>query len=161
MYCKNWKSCKCLGSMIDTPTDIKRRKSLSIEAMNKLKQVWRNKRVSTKTKLRIFNAYISSIFLYNSELWSLNRSMEGAIDAFQRRLLRRMINVTWPKKICNEKLNCITKAIPWSRIISNRRLRWFGHLIRLPEGAQRRWHLKRLSEMHPCQEEGGRRYGWT
>ena len=26
MYCKNWRSCKCLGSMIDTPTDIKRRK---------------------------------------------------------------------------------------------------------------------------------------
>jgi hypothetical protein len=159
MYCKNWRSCKCLGSMIDTPTDIKRRKSLSIDAMNKLKHIWRNKRLSTNLKLRIFNAYISSIFLYNSELWSLNKSMEGAIDAFQRRLLRRMINVTWPKKICNEKLNCITKAIPWSLIIANRRLRWFGHLVRLPEGAPAKMALKEAERDAPM-PRGRRKTIW-
>jgi len=55
--------------------------------------VWKNARLSTTTKLKIFNAYVSSIFLYNSELWSLNKSMEGAVDAFHRRLLRKMLNM--------------------------------------------------------------------
>ena len=76
-------------------------------------------------KLKIFNAFITSIFLYNSELWSLNASMEGMIDAFHRRMLRKMLNVTWPMKMSNEKIHNITKAIPWSKIVENRRMRWF------------------------------------
>ena len=159
MYCKDWKNCKCLGSMIDTSADIKRRKSLSIDAMNKLKQVWKNKRVKTCTKLKIFNAYITSIFLYNSELWSLNSSLEGAVDAFQRRLLRKMLNITWPKKISNEKLSNITKAIPWSKVIANRRLRWFGHLVRLPEGAPAKLALKEAERDAPM-PRGRRKTIW-
>ena len=54
--------------MIDTAADIKRRKSLCIDAMNKLKNVWKNNRVSTQNKLKIFIAFITSISLYDSEL---------------------------------------------------------------------------------------------
>ena len=158
-YCKDWKSCKCLGSMIDTAADIKRRKSLCIDAMNKLKNVWKNNRVSTQVKLKIFNAFIASIFLYNSELWSLNSSMEGMVDAFHRRMLRKMLNVTWPKKMSNEKVHNITKAIPWSKIVANRRLRWFGHLVRLPDGAPAKQALKEAERLCPM-PRGRRRTIW-
>ena len=110
-YCKDLKSCKCLGSMIDTAltaADIKRRKSLCIDALNKLKNVWKNNRVSTQVKRKIVNAFIASIFSYNSELWSLNSYKEGMVDVFHRRMLRKMLNVTWPKKMSNEKVNNIT-----------------------------------------------------
>ena len=67
----NWKKCKYLGTLLDTEEDIKRRKGLAISAFNQLKQFLESKRATTITKMRIFNAYVCPIFLYNSELWTL------------------------------------------------------------------------------------------
>jgi hypothetical protein len=38
----------------------------------------------------------------------------------------------WPKTITNEHVYEQTKTKPWSNTIKTRRLRWFGHVIRLP-----------------------------
>ena len=132
-YCKSWKQCKMLGSMLDTDTDIRRRKTLALSAMRKLDHYWKNNRTTIKTKVKIFNSLIASIFLYNSYLWSTNSSREGAIDSFQRRLLRHAINIKWPRKISNDALYNITQQVRWSKTINHRRYTWFGHMIRLPE----------------------------
>ena len=42
-------------------------------------------------KVRIFNTFVSSIFLYNSELWSVTKQLESKIDVVQRSLLRRIL----------------------------------------------------------------------
>ena len=52
----------------------------------------------------MFKAYVESIFLYNSELWTLTKTLEDKIDSFQRRLLRKVIRVNWPRTISNESL---------------------------------------------------------
>ena len=82
-----WKSCKYLGSLIGTEEDIKRRKL-----------------VSESVRIRIFRAYIDSIFHYTSELWILTNTLERSIDSFHQRLLRKVIHVTWPRMITNEEL---------------------------------------------------------
>ena len=92
----DWKKCKMLGTILETGNDIKRRKGLAIDAINKIKHMLNNKKVTLKTKSRAFEAYISSIFLYNSELWTNNREEE--IDIFQRKLLCiHLLNIHWPK----------------------------------------------------------------
>ena len=84
--------------------------------------------------MRAFDSYISSIFLYNSELWILTAKREESINSFHRRLLRTyVLNVTWPKVIKNENIYEKTKTKSWTSIISNRRMRWFAHVMRLPE----------------------------
>ena len=133
---------KLLGSMLDTDSDMKRRKMLSLEAMKHMEHHWRNNRNTIKTKLRIFNAYITPIALYNSHLWSMNASREGAIDAFQRRLLRHAINIRYPRRISNEALMNMTKETRWSQAIAYRRLVWFGHMMRLPAGTPVRRALR-------------------
>jgi len=85
--------------------------------------------------------------------------MEGAVDAFQRRLLRKMLNIIWLKKMSSEKFNSITKVIPWSKVIANRRLRWFGHLVRLPEGAPAKMALKEAERATPI-PRGRRKTIW-
>ena len=142
IYCKSWKSCKLLGSMLETEADMKRRKVLSLEAMRNMEHHWRNSRNSIKTKMRIFNAYITPIALYNSHLWSMNTTREGTIDAFQRRLLRHAINIRYPRRISNESLYNITKEVRWSQAIAYRRLVWFGHMMRLPAETPVRRALK-------------------
>ena len=69
--------------------------------------------------------------LYNSELWTLGKTTKEEIDAFQRKLLRKITGHKWPKIITNEKLYKLTKTEPWSIKIQRRRLTWTGHLLRL------------------------------
>ena len=131
----NWRKCKLLGSLLGTRNDIKRRKALALDALRKLNYIFNSKRISLDLKLRTFSVYVISIFMYNSELWTLTRSLENEIDAFHRRMLRYAVGVKWPNKISSENLYKITKAEKWSKTIKGRRLRWLGHLMRLPAEA--------------------------
>eukprot|EP00794_Sanderia_malayensis_P008267 gene8266-biopygen6685 len=128
-----WMKCKYLGSLLDTENDIKRRKTLAHGAFNNLKHIFESKRVTVEVKLRLFRSHVESIFLYNSELWTLTKSLENTVDVFQRNILRKILNTRWPDKIRNEDLyekKC--KVREWSKITKERRLRWYGHLLRLP-----------------------------
>jgi len=62
-----------------------------------------------------------------------NKKIGNEIDVFQRILLRRMLKIKYPYIITNENLYKCTNMIPWTQIIKRRRLRWTGHLLRLPE----------------------------
>ena len=84
--------------------------------------------------MRTFNAYVSSIFLYNAELWTLTANLEKAIDSFQRRLLRsHVLNIKWPTTVKNDQLYESTQAKPWSVTIKKKRIQWLGHVLRLPK----------------------------
>ena len=82
-------------------------------------------------KLKLFGTHLESIFLYNSELWTLTKSLEEQIDSYHRRQLRKVIDIRWPEKISNVNLYKRTKVTPWSTKIFKRRLSWLGHLLRL------------------------------
>ena len=111
---EEWKKCKYLGTLLDTEEDIKRRKQLANAAFIQYKEILTSKKIELKVRLRLFNAYISSVFLYNSELWTLTKTQENKIDTFQRNLLRRLLNIHWPFTISNEKLQEITCETNWS-----------------------------------------------
>ena len=78
----DWKNCKLVGSKLDTERDIKHRKTLVNLAFQNLKLILLSQRTSTTAKLRIFEALLESIFLYNSELWGLTKAQEAHIDVF-------------------------------------------------------------------------------
>ena len=130
---EKWKKCKCLGSLVDTENDIHRRKGITMDAMNTLNDLFKSHKLSIKTKVKIFEAYVCSIFLYNSELWVLNKKICKQVNSFQRRLLRKVLNIKYPKIMKNEEVYQQTKAVKWSKIIRKRRLTWLGHLLRLDE----------------------------
>ena len=132
---------------------------MAIAAYNQLKHIFESKRVSLEVKIRLFNSHIRSIFLYNSELWTITKKLENTIDAFQRNILRRILNVKWPETISNEKLYEKTKAEKWSRIIQRRRLQWYGHLLRLPEETPAKSAL-REARSYSCHPRGGQKLTW-
>ena len=127
----DWKSCKLLGSLLNTEKDINRRKHLSINAMQNLECIFKSKIINTPLKIRTFNAYVASIFLYNSEIWTLTTTLEQQTDTFHRKILRITIGIKWPRKISNKELYKLTKVTPWSVTIKKRRLNWLGHVMRL------------------------------
>ena len=127
----DWETCKLLGSFLETSKDVNRRKQLSLNTFNNIRYIFESNILSTELKLRTFNTYISSIFLYNSEIWTVTPTIEHQIDSFHRRLLRNVLNIKWPKKISNNNLYIITNTEKWSKTVTRRRLNWLGHLMRL------------------------------
>ena len=55
---EDWKKCKYLGTLLYTGSDIIRRKWLAISAFNKLNHIFKNKKLSTRLKVRVFNAQL-------------------------------------------------------------------------------------------------------
>ena len=130
---ETWKKCKLLGTLLDTEEDIKRRKVLAMNVVNLMKEIFFGD-ISILVILRFFNCYVSSVFLYNCETWTLTKKLENTIDSFQRRLLRiAALNFKWPNIANNETVYDVTSQIPWSQVIKRRELSWLGHLFCLSD----------------------------
>ena len=138
----DWKTCKLLGSLLDTGKDFERRKSLTFTTMTKYEHIFKSKHIGKATKVRTFSIYIASVFLYNTEIWGMNNTLSEKIDSFHRRILRYAIDIKWPKKISNQRLYETTKCEKWSKIIKRRRLNFLGHIMRLDTNTPVRIALK-------------------
>ena len=117
------------------------------------KRVWRNNHLTLHTKVRVYEACVLSLLLYGSECWTTYRQQEDRLSAFHTRCLRSIVGVTWEDKMTNERLFEITKSQPLSTRLKFTRLRWAGHLTRMPSS--------RLPHaiLHGVLEEGTRTVG--
>ena len=72
------------------PQNIKRRKQLACTVFNKKKKSLCSKKISLSISLRIFNALIASIFLYNSGLWHLLKRNHKKLTPFEETSLDKL-----------------------------------------------------------------------
>ena len=67
-----------LGSIIDdnggTGADIKTRIGKARAAYGLLNKVWKDRNISMRTKIRLFQSNVKSVLLYGSETWSLTKT---------------------------------------------------------------------------------------
>jgi len=112
-----------------------KRKQLGKSGGKKYQNKLQNKKLFFKVRMRIYGVLVESIFMYNSELWTLTKKLKTEVDVFHRNLLRKILQVRYPIIISNEDLYRKTGEVPWSNQIVKRRLRWTGHLLRLPDCA--------------------------
>ena len=107
-------------------------------------------------KIRVFRALIESIFLYNSEIWTLTKGLECEIDVFQRKILRYILGIRYSARnwISNEDVYRIVGLKPWSSVIRRRRLSFFGHVCRLDESTPARIALSEA--LRPVKRPKGR-----
>ena len=100
---EEWKKYKYLGPMLGTEEDINWRKSILLDAFKTMEDInWRksllldafktmenillrSKKISEKIRICVFKTYLESVFLYNSELWTLTSTLDKQIDSFQRK----------------------------------------------------------------------------
>jgi len=118
-----------------------------------LKSIWES-HLQISLKMTVFDCHVRSVYLYNSELWTITKSIKSSINATHRRLLRIALNIKYPQIISNERLIEITKQTPWTKIIDVQRIRWLGHLLRLPEDCPARIALNEFER--PVKKPRGR-----
>ena len=77
----------------------------------------------------MFDSLTTPIMLHNSHLWTINEIIKGQINAYQRRLLRKLLNIRWPRKISNDQVKASIKYIEWTKTIEKAGIRRIGHLF--------------------------------
>ena len=76
---------------------------------------------------------VVSVLLYGSEAWATTLADLRRLDVFfDMRCQRRPLRVFWQQHIITHTIRERTKQPTASYILRQRRLRWFGHLHRMP-----------------------------
>lgn len=95
------------------------------------KRVWDNIMLTINTKMRVYQACVLSTLLYGSESWTLHSHQERRLNALHLRWLRRLLGIAWQDHVTN--IDVLAKAgLPsMHAMLSQRRLRWLGHVSRM------------------------------
>lgn len=119
---------KYLGAYVPSSLhDYNTRKALAWSAVNRLDKIWKSN-LERKLKIKFFRACVESILLYNSETWSITKSMEIKINGLYTKLIRRVLNVSWRDHVSNKELYGDLPLL--SSTIRQRRMRFAGHCAR-------------------------------
>ena len=80
--------------------------------------------------LRLYNALVLPILLYASESWTLTKSLSLKLDALDTKGLHRLEGLSWQDFVHNDGLCHTIGQPPVISLISQRRLKLSGYLIR-------------------------------
>ena len=81
--------------------------------------------------MKLYNACVLSTLLYAAESWSLTERQEARLDAFDMRCQRKILRIVWSQHIPNKRIRSMTKQPQLTNILRKRRLKWFGHVLRM------------------------------
>ena len=89
----------------------------------------RNYIISEERVIRLYNALILPILLYNSSTWGLTKTQMDKLDKFHRKQLRSMFKIS----ILSNKDLYMVHSGPISQNITRYRWKLLGHILRRPE----------------------------
>jgi hypothetical protein len=100
--------------------------SKAFYAMNK--NIFKQKDISSKLRLRTYNAIVVNLLLWRCESWALKAEDRRCIEVFHTRCLRRMLNITihnvMEQHISNDKVRERMKSYSMRQTMELRRARW-------------------------------------
>ena len=104
-------------------------------ALTKLKPIWRDKKISLGSKVKLTRDLVISIFLYACESWTLTAELEKRTQAFEMRCYRRLLIISYKDHVINEEVRrkihaAIGEYDKLLTLVKKRKLRWFGHVSR-------------------------------
>jgi hypothetical protein len=92
--------------------------------------VWRNRNISKRVKIRLFNTNVKSVLLYDCESWKTTNQIKRRLQIVVNKCLRRITNIKWTEKITNEELWRITQQKPIENQMKRRKWNWIGPHLR-------------------------------
>lgn len=127
-----------LGSDLDssgycTP-EILRRIGIASSVVGRLDNVWKQSRLSLRTKLRIYTSCVQSTLLHGADTWTILKADGKRLQAFHMQCQRRILGIRWSDFVTNSSVAEQTGLPDIRAVIGDRRLALFGHVRRLPEG---------------------------
>jgi hypothetical protein len=146
-----------LGGMVDPVGTCERELTARIgRAMGKFKQlgaVWRNRRLSLRTRVRCYQCYVLPILLFGSEFWALTQGQYLRMERAHSRCMRKLLRVSLTDRHELVQLQQLCRLPSVQQLLRARRLQWLGHVLRMGPG-----RLARMALLS-CPAQGTRRVG--
>ena len=129
---EEWRRTRKLGSLIGDKEDVARRIQIASGTFNKMWPLWsRGHLVSEKLRVRLYEAFIKPLLMYNAGTWGLSDSQLCTLDSTYRRHLRVVVGIRYPQIISNDDLHRRTETQPLTVLVKAARMRLLGHICRL------------------------------
>jgi len=93
------------------------------------RRIWKSS-IRLETKLRLYQTYIVSVSMYGCETWAATKYLLSRLDAFDTWALRMILRIPYTCHVSNVEVRRTTGCSPLSHLVTNRRLRLFGHIAR-------------------------------
>jgi len=101
--------------------------------MASLSNIWNNRHLSIYSKIRVYQALVTSVLLYVAETWNMLVSDVKTLEVFHMKCQRQILKVKWHQFVRNEEITAIMGLSSICEIISHCRNAVFGHIARLNE----------------------------
>ena len=136
-------SFKYLGSTVTSENRVEEEVKIRIASGARcswaLAKTLKSSILSRKTKTQIYTTIIRPIVTYGTETLRLTKELERRLEVFENGVLRQIYGPVFDPEMGawrrrhNEELRNLTGLPPITNIIRSQRLRWAGHLARMPE----------------------------
>lgn len=157
----NVESFKYLGSCINSSAnlddEVLSRLSKANQAFGRLHtRVWKERGLTTETKLKVYSAVVLPSLLYGCESWTCYKRHIRKLDQFHLRCLRRILHVSWEDRITNQEILRRAGCLGIEALLKKAQLRWTGHVLRMSDNRlpKQLFHSE-LSQ--GCRQRGGQR----
>ena len=92
-----------------------------------------DRKISAKVKGKVYKTVVRPAMTYGAETWPIKKTQEKKMDVAEMRMLRWMCGVTRRDRIRNDLIRGTTKVTEVSKKLQERRLQWYGHVMRKDE----------------------------
>ena len=100
--------------------------------------------VSYRCCIHLLAYYSSShqpVLMYGCETWATTKYLLSRLDAFDTWALRKILRILYICHVSNAEVRRTTGCSPLSHLVTNRRLRLFGHIARSSPHEDHHWAL--------------------
>ena len=105
--------------------DVRHRLDIAQSAFSSLSHLWADHRLSCTTKRRLYRVCVCSFLTHCCEAWTLNRTVIRSINRFNSRFLHVMTGEHYRE-------TATAPAYDLVLAVRRRRLRYLGHVLRMP-----------------------------
>ena len=114
----------------DCSHEIKRCLLLGRKVMTNLDSILRSRDITLSTKVRLIEAVIFPVVMYDCESWTIKKAERQRIYAFELWCWRRLLKVPWTARRSNQSiLKEITPGCSLEGLILKLKFQYFGHLM--------------------------------
>ncbi len=119
-----------LSSKADIDSEVNHRLSCASGAYARLRRrVFKDRDLSTQTKLLVYRAVVLPTLLYGAESWTTYSRHLRAMEQYHQRSLRKILRISWKDRRTNISILEEANMTSITTTIMQYQLRWTGHVI--------------------------------
>jgi len=118
--------CRVAGDGDDS-ADMRQRMNVASARFRSLNHIWPDRRLQLKVKLDLYRKSVCTVFAHGSEAWTLTPAIRRSVNGFNSRCLHRITGRSYRAEATEPTFDLV-------RALRQRRMRWLGHIFRMPDG---------------------------